>query len=149
MFRNSVLAASATLLLLAGCDEGPINQAEAGSRGDQAQHRTQRGEASYYANRFHGRQMANGERFDARSNSAAHRTLPLGTVARVTNLENGKSAVVEIEDRGPYARGRIIDLSPRTAERLDMKEEGTARVSVTPLRVPERDERRGAQEARR
>ena len=144
MIRNAMLAAGATLLLLAGCDASPIGQAEARSRQDQAegQHRTPRGEASYSARRFHGRQMANGERFDARSNSAAHRTLPLGTTARVTNLENGKSAVVEIEDRGPYARGRIIDVSPRTAEQLAMTEEGTARVAVTPLRVPERAEAR-------
>lgn len=143
MICKPMLAAGAALLLLAGCNEGPVSQAEAGPRRDQAQHRTQRGEASYYGRRFHGRQMANGERFDPQSNSAAHRTLPLGTVARVTNLENGKSAVVEVEDRGPYARGRIIDVSPRTAERLDMKEEGTARVAVTPLRVPPQDERRG------
>jgi rare lipoprotein A len=149
MTHKTMLGAGMALLLLAGCDKGPISQAEAGPRQDQAQHRTQQGEASYYHRRFTGRQMANGERFDPRSNSAAHRTLPLGTVARVTNLENGKSAVVEVEDRGPYARGRIIDLSPSTADRLDMKEEGTARVSVTPLRVPAQNERRNTQEARR
>jgi rare lipoprotein A len=97
----------------------------------------QRGEASYYAERFHGRRMANGARFDRNSRSAAHRSLPLGTVVRVTNLENGRSEVVTIEDRGPYAKGRIIDLSPRTAERLAMKHQGTARVAVTPLQRPE------------
>jgi rare lipoprotein A len=80
--------------------------------------------------------MANGERFDPNSNSAAHKTLPLGTVARVTNLENGRSTVVRVEDRGPFVRGRVIDVSPRTARRLEMKEEGTARVAVTPLQVP-------------
>jgi rare lipoprotein A len=102
----------------------------------------QRGEASYYAPGFHGRRMANGERFDRNSNSAAHRTLPLGTRARVTNLETGRTEIVEIEDRGPHARGRIIDVSPRTAERLGMREEGTARVEVQPLEVPRREERR-------
>jgi len=98
---------------------------------------TQRGDASYYAAFFNGRPMANGERFDPRSNAAAHKTLPFGTVVRVTNLENGRSAVVEVKDRGPFVRGRIIDLTPRTAENLDMKEDGVVRVAVTLLRLPE------------
>ena len=102
--------------------------------------RPQRGTASYYAQRFNGRRMANGARFDARSNSAAHRTLPLGTTARVTNLENGRSVEVKVEDRGPYSRGRVIDLSPRTAQDLGMKEQGTAEVMVTPIEVPDRDQ---------
>ena len=100
--------------------------------------RTQRGEASFYGPQFSGRRTASGGRFDPNSNMAAHRTLPLGTVARVTNLENGRSATVRIEDRGPYFRGRIVDLSPRTAERLGMREAGVAPVEVTPLRLPER-----------
>ncbi|MDN3564464.1 septal ring lytic transglycosylase RlpA family protein [Paeniroseomonas aquatica] len=103
--------------------------------------RSQRGTASYYAQRFNGRRMANGKRFDARSNSAAHRTLPLGTTARVTNVENGRSVEVKVEDRGPYARNRVIDLSPRTAQELGMKEQGTAQVVVTPVQVPDQDER--------
>ncbi|PWS37659.1 septal ring lytic transglycosylase RlpA family lipoprotein [Falsiroseomonas bella] len=91
----------------------------------------QRGEASYYhPHRFTGRRMANGDRFDPRSNAAAHRTLPLGTVVEVTNLENGTRQVVVIEDRGPYARGRILDVSPHTAEQLDMIEDGTATVRL-------------------
>ena len=80
--------------------------------------------------------LANGERFDRNSNSAAHRTLPLGTRALVTNLETGRSEVVEIEDRGPHVRGRIIDVSPRTAERLGMREDGTAQVEVRPIEQP-------------
>ncbi|SDB55894.1 rare lipoprotein A [Belnapia rosea] len=85
--------------------------------------------------------MANGRRFDTRSNSAAHRTLPLGTTARVTNLENGRTAEVKVEDRGPYARNRVIDVSPKTAQDLGMREQGTAPVVVTPVQVPDRDER--------
>ena len=112
-----------------------------------AEPQVERGRASYYhAERFHGRQMANGDRFDARSNAAASRTLPLGTLAEVTNLENGESRRVVIEDRGPYARGRIIDLSPRTAEQLGMREEGVAPVEVRPVgRLPDkaRDGRAG------
>jgi rare lipoprotein A len=121
-------------LTLAAPDRGgPIAPAQAAERPAGP---TQHGKASYYASRFAGRRMANGERFDPNSNSAAHKTLPLGTVARVTNLENGRSAVVRVEDRGPHVRGRVIDVSPRTARRLDMKEDGTARVAVTPLEVP-------------
>jgi len=89
--------------------------------------------------RLEGRSMANGERFDAQSNSAASRSLPLGTTARVTNLRNGRTATVEVEDRGPYARRRILDVSPRTAEQLDMRRNGTARVEVAPIDVPQRD----------
>lgn len=100
----------------------------------------QRGEASFYhPDRFTGRPMANGDRFDPESNAAAHRTLPLGTVAEVTNLENGETRRVVIEDRGPYASGRVIDVSPRTAEELGMREQGTAPVEVRPVgRVPNR-----------
>lgn len=94
----------------------------------------QRGQASYYhPERFTGRPMANGERFDPNSNSAAHRTLPLGTVAEVTNLENGQTRTVVIEDRGPYVRGRILDVSPRTADELGMREDGVAPVEVRPI----------------
>ena len=104
--------------------------------GEDTSGRVQRGEASYYHPRLEGRPMANGERFDAQSNSAASRTLPLGTTARVTNTETGRSATVEIEDRGPYARDRILDVSPRTAEELGMKERGVAPVEVAPVDVP-------------
>jgi rare lipoprotein A len=102
--------------------------------------RPQRGEASYYhPERFTNRPMANGDRFDPESNAAAHRTLPLGTVAEVTNLRNGETRTVVIEDRGPYAGGRIIDLSPRTAEELGMRHEGTAPVQVRPVgQIPNR-----------
>jgi len=95
-----------------------------------------KGKASYYGKKFHGKKMADGTPMDPNSNIAASRTLPLGTKAKVTNLENGKSAVVEIRDRGPYVDGRIIDLTPRTAEKLDMKEDGVAPVVVTPIEVP-------------
>jgi rare lipoprotein A len=99
--------------------------------------RVQRGEASYYHHRFDGRQMANGDRFDTESSAAASRTLPLGTVAEVTNRENGQTARVVIEDRGPYARGRILDVSPRVAEELGMTRDGTAPVEVRPVgRLP-------------
>jgi rare lipoprotein A len=98
--------------------------------------RVQRGKASYYAAGLAGRRMADGERFDPRSDAAAHRTLPLGSKARVRNLGNGRSATVTVRDRGPRAPGRILDVSPGTAERLGMKDEGVAAVEVTPVESP-------------
>lgn len=98
--------------------------------------RVQRGKASYYAPGLAGRRMADGGRFDPRSDAAAHRTLPLGSKARVRNLENGRTATVTVRDRGPHARGRIVDVSPGTAERLGMKDAGVAAVEVAPLEGP-------------
>lgn len=98
-----------------------------------------KGKASYYHHSFAGRKMADGGRMDPESNNAASKTLPLGTVAKVTNLENGRSAIVKIRDRGPYADGRIVDLSPGTARELDMTEKGVVRVVVAPLIVPQPD----------
>ena len=96
-----------------------------------------RGNASFYARRFFGKTMANGAPMDPRGNNAASRTLPLGTVARVTNPATGKSAIIRIEDRGPYIKGRIIDLSPSTARAIGItKRIGVAKVVVTPIAVP-------------
>ena len=81
--------------------------------------------------------MADGGRFDPRSDAAAHRTLPLGSTAQVRNLENGRSATVTVRDRGPHAPGRVLDVSPSTAERLGMTGEGVASVEVTPVEVPQ------------
>ena len=89
------------------------------------------GIASWYGPTFYGHSTANGERFDANSLTAAHRTLPMPVNVRVTNLDNGKSLVVRVNDRGPFAKGRIIDLSERAATLLGYKEKGTARVRVT------------------
>jgi rare lipoprotein A len=95
------------------------------------------GEASFYADRFAGQEMADGRLMDHRDDNAASRTLPLGTRARVTNLETGRSAMVTIQDRGPYAKGRIIDLSRSTARQIGItRRDGVARVAVTPVMVP-------------
>ncbi len=96
----------------------------------------QTGIASWYGEQFHGRYTANGEIFDLNKVTAAHRTLPMPTIARVTNLENGRSIAVRINDRGPYARGRIIDLSRRAAQLLGFEQQGTAKVRVQ-IMVPE------------
>jgi rare lipoprotein A len=99
-------------------------------------HGVQRGQASYYGKEFFGRKMADGTPMDPDSNIAASKSLPLGTVAEVTNLENGKSEIVEIRDRGPYIEGRIVDVTPKTAEKLGFKEEGVAPVVVEPIDIP-------------
>lgn len=88
------------------------------------------GVASWYGPGFHGRRTANGEVYDQNDWTAAHRTLPMPSVVRVTNLDNGASTVVRINDRGPFARSRIIDLSRNAARELDMMRSGTANVRV-------------------
>lgn len=99
-----------------------------------------KGKASYYGREFYGKKMANGKAMNPRSNVAASKTLPLGTKAKVTNLNTGKSAVVDIEDRGPYVDGRIVDLSPKVAEELEIKKKGVAPVEVDPIFVPPKEE---------
>lgn len=94
----------------------------------------QEGLATWYGERHHGRPTASGERFDMHALTAAHRTLRFGTQVIVTNLENGKTVVVRINDRGPYGRGRIIDVSRAAAERLGMIARGVVRVRVEPTR---------------
>lgn len=91
------------------------------------------GIASWYGPTFYGKSTANGEIYDGGALTAAHRTLPMPVNVRVTNLDNGKSIIVRVNDRGPYARGRIIDLSRRAAELLDVVQTGTAKVRVTYL----------------
>ena len=88
------------------------------------------GTASWYGPRFHGRRTANGEVFDQRALSAAHPTLPLPSYVRVTNLDNDRSLVVRVNDRGPFHPGRLIDVSERAAELLDFKRSGSAAVRV-------------------
>jgi rare lipoprotein A len=108
------------------------------------------GEASYYAPMFHGRTMANGKPMRPNDDNAASKTLPLGTKAKVTNLETGRSTVVTIEDRGPYVAGRIIDLSPGSAREIGLTpRQGVAPVEVVPIQVPLPDGRVAMGEAPR
>jgi rare lipoprotein A len=89
-----------------------------------------KGTASYYGGKFHGRKTASGERFNQNGLTAAHKTLPLGTKVRVTNLRNGESVDVKINDRGPFHKGRVIDLSKGAAREIGMVSAGTAKVKV-------------------
>lgn len=122
--------------------EPPIKPNHPAAKGHKLDHsgRKQVGKASFYARKFAGRKMADGTRMDPREDNAASKTLPLGTKARVTNLDTGRSAVVTIQDRGPYVDGRIVDLSPATAEKIGLsREQGLAAVEVAPISVPQPD----------
>lgn len=101
--------------------------------------KTRKGKASYYGKSFYSKKMADGTPMNPQSNVAASKTLPLGTKAKVTNLENGKTEEVEIKDRGPYVKNRIVDVSPQTADKLGLKKNGTAPVEVKPVEVPQAD----------
>jgi rare lipoprotein A len=92
------------------------------------------GTASYYADKFHGKKTASGEMFDQEDYTAAHRTLPFGTKVLVTNLENNKSVVVRINDRGPFKKSRLIDVSRAAAEELDMIKTGVVEVEIKVLK---------------
>jgi len=92
------------------------------------------GLASWYGQQHQGRPTASGEAFDKNQLTAAHRTLPFGTRLRVTNVENGKTVVVRVNDRGPHVPGRVLDLSYRAAQALGMTDAGVARVEVVVLR---------------
>ncbi len=97
---------------------------------DSSEGYVERGVASWYGTKFHGRLTSNGETYDMYAMTAAHKTLPLPAYAEVTNLENGKRVTVRINDRGPFVKDRIIDLSYAAATRIDMTEKGTALVEV-------------------
>ena len=88
------------------------------------------GHASYYGRRFAGRKTANGERFNPRAMTAAHKTLPFGSMVRVTNTRNGRSVIVRINDRGPFIKGRTIDLSRAAAERIGLVKRGVGEVRI-------------------
>jgi rare lipoprotein A len=92
------------------------------------------GKASFYADKYHGRTTASGERFDQQAMTAAHRTLPFGTRVKVTHVRNGKSVIVRINDRGPFVKGRIIDLSRAAFSRIGHPAFGVIRVEIEVVR---------------
>jgi rare lipoprotein A len=94
---------------------------------------SQKGIASWYGGKFHGRRTSNGEIYNKYLMTAAHKTLPMNTMLLVKNLENGKKTVVRINDRGPFVRGRIVDLSYKAAKELEIVKDGTARIQATAL----------------
>jgi hypothetical protein len=132
----SLITLVGAALAISGCNsensgggQGKLTQQEKGSAATKPLHK-EVGEASWYGPGFQGQETANGEIFDQKDMTAAHPSLPMGTKAKVTNLENGKKVEVRINDRGPYADNRVIDLSSAAANKLDMKEDGTTQVKI-------------------
>ena len=119
------------LLLVSSCT---LKRAEIRYEARSGAGTVQYGVASWYGKKFHGNPTASGEIYDMYQLTAAHKTLPLGTYVMVTNVENNKSVEVKINDRGPFVKGRIIDLSYAAARAIDMVEKGTARVKVEVLK---------------
>jgi rare lipoprotein A len=132
------------LLWICGCGhpESRPAQRQAKAEGDGRYVRT--GTASWYGPGFHGRQTANGEKYNMHAYTAAHRFLPFGTRVAVTNLDNGRSVRVRINDRGPFVKNRIIDLSRAAAEKIGMLDSGTA-----PVRLRILGQRKAAEELQR
>ncbi len=130
MTRSLRVLAVALLLGAGGCARA------AAPSGPVAPGWREEGVASWYGDPFHGRLTASGEIYDMEGMTAAHRTLPFGTRVRVDNLDNGRSVELTVNDRGPFARGRVLDVSRRGAEILGMIGPGTARVRITVREVP-------------
>ena len=121
--RRIVLAGIISCLAVAGCATWMAPEEQIGV-------------ASWYGPGFHGNKTASGEVFDMHARTAAHRTLPFGTLVRVTRLDTGASTVVRINDRGPTKRGRVIDLSNGAAQDLNLVKDGLARVRVDVIQLP-------------
>lgn len=117
-------------LLLATLPIGSDTQARDGSR------QTQQGMASYYHDSLHGRKTASGQRYNKNRLSAAHKTLPLGTKVQVTDTKTGRSIVVKINDRGPFVKGRVLDLSREAAKELGIIKKGIAKIELKVLKNP-------------
>jgi len=117
------------VLAISGCSSEHNGGKDEASAVSQPPHK-EVGEASWYGPGFQGQETANGETFDQKKMTAAHPSLPMGTEAKVTNLENGKKVEVRINDRGPYVGNRAIDLSSAAANKLDMKKDGTTEVKI-------------------
>ncbi|MFY3743175.1 septal ring lytic transglycosylase RlpA family protein [Anaeromyxobacter sp. Red801] len=142
MSGRALRAAAVALCAAAACAHGPAREAGGPGRAEPAPSRAaeaparpgeQVGLASYYGKRHHGRRTASGSRFDMHAMTCAHRTAPFGTRLKVTSLESGKSVVVKVTDRGPFAGGRVVDLSYAAARKLGMVEDGVVRVRVEPV----------------
>lgn len=141
MFRVHSLIALCGTLLLVGCSTTTENFAakvnnETVVNHSQASTAIETGVASFYSDKFNGRRTANGEIFHNKKLTAAHRTLPFGTYVKVTALWNGRSVVVKINDRGPFIKGRVIDLSKAAAAKLHLIGRGVGKVDIEVVPAP-------------
>jgi rare lipoprotein A len=140
-------AAAGALAVLA-CAHAPAPRAPEGAEerprppaaGAPARPRAEVGLASYYSRALQGRRTASGMRYDGRAMTCAHRSHPFGTLLRVTDVESGRSVVVKVTDRGPFAEGRVVDLSLAAARALGILDRGVARVKVEKVGGPDDDE---------
>ena len=128
--RAVMIALIAMVAIIGACGGGTKTPKK---RVGSAQYDGSSGKASWYGGQHHGGPTASGERFNKNAMTAAHRSFPFGTRVRVTNLKNGKSVIVRINDRGPYSKGRVIDLSEAAAKQLDMIEAGVVSVKLERL----------------
>jgi rare lipoprotein A len=129
--RLPIMAVAVSIAAIAGCSKVTEEDgAEQPHKKEKRPNFVQTGMASWYGKDFKGGKTASGERFDPEELTAAHRSLPFGTIARVTNLRNNRSVSVRITNRGPFIRGRIVDLSPAAARELRIVNSGVARVRI-------------------
>ncbi len=140
-FYTPALSFLAVIVLVSSCASPPSHRAKSGQAYPLGY--TQRGIASWYGPGFHGKQTANGERYDMHKFTAAHRTLPMGSLVEVRSLTSDQRIKVRINDRGPFVRGRIIDLSYKAAKALGMAVKGTDRVEVRVIGFRGRPDRVG------
>lgn len=142
MRERSVLVLLATSLvpLLVGCGSAATSQAPQTPTSTMSTapvpHEEERGEASYYSDRLAGRSTASGEPYDPKAMTAAHRTLPFGAIVRIYRPKNNQAVEVRINDRGPHTRGRIVDLSRRSAEEIGLLKDGVDDVVLTVVSLP-------------
>jgi len=131
-FKFAIPVSIIVIFFLSGCVSAPryIVRRPVKGRPGEFVFDKQRGMASYYGEKFHGRATSSGQIFDMNGFTAAHRTLPLGTTVKVTNLDNNKSVEVVVNDRGPFLKGRIVDLSKAAAIEIGLIENGTAEVEI-------------------
>lgn len=142
---SSVFVVSAVGALALSCSRGPIEtnvpdppaEAEPALDAEAKPISTQKGKAVWYGGKWHGRKTANGEIFDENSMTCAHKKLPFNTIVRVTNLENGKQVTLRVNNRGPYGKGRIVDVSKAAAEKLGMIKRGVVPATVDVMKLPE------------
>ena len=146
--RAQRLAAFLTLCVMLFCSFVPGDAVARSIKKRVKQAKRESGYASWYGPGFMHRRTANGEWFDPKEMAAAHRTLPFGTRVRVTNLDNGRRIVVRINDRGPYKKGRVIDVTPAVAKRLGFKHDGLTRVRIDVVKRPKNEPRLADRDSR-
>lgn len=129
MKRLNLIFIILTLAILTGCSSTPSKSTNAKVTQSSRNHELA-GKASWYGKNYHGRRTASGERYNMRAYTAAHKTLAFGTIVRVTNTQNNKSVDVKINDRGPFVKGRVIDLSPKAFDKIGNTNQGVIPVKI-------------------